>query len=68
MQNEVRNQVRDRLLTWGINDVDLVVPPGAMRGCRLDRDALFPLQLHTVHLRPNPILAPHLASRTSAFH
>lgn len=43
-----------------VDDVDLLVLPGAVGGGRLDGDALLALQLHVVHLGAHTVLAAHL--------
>ena len=44
----------------GVDDVDLVVFPGAVCGCRLDGDAPFFFQLHGVHCGADPVFTAYL--------
>ncbi len=50
----------------GVDDVDRMALPVAVGGGRGDGDAALPLQLHGVHLGPDPVLAPHLVNGVNA--
>ena len=43
-----------------VDDIDLVTLPLAKGGRGLDRNALFALQIHAVHLGADPVLPSHL--------
>lgn len=46
--------------TWRVDDVDVVLIPHCVCGCRLNGDSPLSLQLHRVHHSTNPILALYL--------
>ena len=48
---------REVHVAGGVDDVDEVVVPFAVRRGGLDRDAALALQIHGVHLRPDAVLA-----------
>ena len=58
-----------KFLTWSINDIDSIFLflaigercfPITERGCALNCDALFPFQLHAIHLCANGIFSSDL--------
>ena len=53
-------------VTRGVDDVDLVIIPGAVGGGRLDGDAALTLQLHRVHLGTDAVLSAHLVDGVDA--
>ena len=50
-------------MSWGVDDVEVRALPLAKRRGRLDRDALFALQVHAVHFCANTVFAFHLRRR-----
>ena len=50
----------------GVDDVDVVVAPGAVGRGRLDGDAALALELHRVHLRADAVLALDVVDRVDA--
>lgn len=47
---------REIHVPWRVDDVDVMVIPCTKSCRRLDRDALFSLEVHRVHLCAHPIL------------
>lgn len=43
-------------MPWRVDDVDVMIIPFTKCSRRLDRDTLFSLEVHRVHLCPHPIL------------
>ena len=53
-------------MSWSVDQVDQLVPPSTVCCCRLDCDALFPLELHRVHLGTDTVSTPHLVDGRNA--
>ena len=47
----------------GIDDIDFMILPFAVGGCRGDRNAAFFLQFHGVHRRPDAVFAFDVVDR-----
>mmetsp|Transcript_19776 Transcript_19776/g.55772 ORF Transcript_19776/g.55772 Transcript_19776/m.55772 type:complete len:371 (-) Transcript_19776:3-1115(-) len=57
-------------VAWGVDEIEVVIGvlrlPRAVGRRRGDGDALLPLELHVIHLRPNAVLASHLVDLLDA--
>ena len=55
------------VLTWCVNDVDVVVFPHDVGGRWLDGDTSLPLEFHEIHLGPHLVLPSHLITQVEVW-